>query len=156
MKQQFEKYWGIWEGDLFTNFRACAGEIGVLGRPLQEQNCWQVSFLSPTSQPRYMDTFKHQHTLPNLVTVHPALCSVDTAPPKHLGHSTPKVVPQVWQCASSSKRYEHHNKVTLALNCPRWLQPGPLTAQGSNLAYNRKGEPLQMTGLEAKVAPPQQ
>ena len=38
--------WGIWEGDLFTNLRVCAGEAGIFGRLLQEQKS-TIFFLHP-------------------------------------------------------------------------------------------------------------
>ena len=51
----------MWEGDLFTNLRACVGGTWIIGRLVQEQKTWQLLFPYSTLQPIHTNICGNQH-----------------------------------------------------------------------------------------------
>lgn len=58
------------EGEGFTHYRTCRGEIGISERLLQEQRSWQAPFPNPTPQHKHIATCWNQlcpHLLSNVL-----------------------------------------------------------------------------------------
>lgn len=64
--------WGIREGNLFINLRACAGRAGIFGRIFQDHREWQAPFPFPLPQSRHTHLWEPvlcQHCLSKLAHV---------------------------------------------------------------------------------------